>query len=107
MFYFENACLSARDIPIYSTFTVSASIAGCTFGLGALAASSTSALRILSLGPVPFTVAKSMPISAASFLAKGEANILPLTAYLTGFSGVTSSFLGFDSTGLVSCLAGC
>ncbi len=42
--------------------------------------SSTSARMMRRLGPVPLTCDKSIPFSAATFFASGEATTLPLSA---------------------------
>lgn len=51
-----------------------ASLTGAAAGLN----SRTSASMILLLGPVPTTWERSIPLSAATCLARGLATILPL-----------------------------
>ena len=46
----------------------------------AATASSTSALTILSLGPVPFTLLRSNPCCSAKLFANGEMKTLPPSA---------------------------
>ena len=56
----------------------------CGFAVPAAKASSTSAFKILPLGPDPAIRERSRPLSEAIDLARGETKILPPSACLAG-----------------------
>lgn len=77
-----------------------------TFTGFATRASSISARMILELGPVPFTVVKSRPFSAAVFFARGLTKILSpeatdLTVPYAGAAVLAGAASYFEATGAV------